>query len=297
MKLAILTFITGSYSIRRVRQLALERKHSVKILEAPELSIECSNEERKLLHRGKNLALPEALLARLGAASDVVGLNFVRQFEDLGVLCVNSSRAISLSRDKFHTMQLLSSAGIPIPPSAFVLNSQDIPATIERLGGPPVIIKLITGTQGIGVMLADSVKAAEAIFETMQVNGQHVLIQKFISESRGRDLRVFVIGDRVVASMRRSAREGEFRSNFHRGGRVDAVKLEPDYEDVAIKAVRTLGLNIAGVDILESNEGPKIMELNSSPGLEGIEGATNQNIAREIIKFMEESVEAKAKGR
>jgi ribosomal protein S6--L-glutamate ligase len=258
------------------------------VLEAPLLSLECSSSERRILSRGKPIPKTDACIPRLGASSDIIAMSFVRQFEEMGVYCLNSSRSICIARDKLATMQLLSYHGINIPPSALVLHREDIAPTVARLGGPPIILKLIEGTQGIGVMLAESVKAAEAIFETMQVNGQHVLFQKFIGESRGRDIRAFVLGNRVIAAMRRSARNDEFRSNFHRGGSVEKVTLEPDYEDAAVKAASLLGLDVAGVDILESNEGPKVMELNASPGLEGIEGATNVNIARAIIEYVEE---------
>lgn len=284
--------MVGSYSLRRIRQAALDRKHSVKVLEAPFLSLECSGNERRVLLKGKPLSKADALIPRLSAGSDAIGLSFVRQFEEAGIFCMNSSRAMAMARDKLLTMQVLSHHGIGVPHSAFVLHVQDIAPTIERFGGPPVIMKVLEGTQGIGVMLVESVKAAEAIFETMQVNGQHMLLQKFISESKGRDIRAFVIGDKVVAAMRRSARNGEFRSNFHRGGQVEKVTLEPDYEEAAIRAASVMGLTIAGVDILESNEGPKIMELNASPGLEGIEGATNVNIARAIIEYVEKNAGA-----
>lgn len=290
MKISILTFILGSYSLRRIRQAALDRKHSVKILEAPLLSLECSGVERRVLLRGKALPRADALLPRLGAASDAIGLAFVRQFEESGIPSVNSAHALRVARDKLLTMQILNQHGIGTPESIFVLNPQDIAPSIERLGGPPIIMKVLQGTQGIGVMLAESVKAAEAIFETMQVNEQHVLLQKFIAECRGQDIRAFVIGKKVVAAMRRSARNGEFRSNFHRGGTVEKVELEPSFEDAAIRAAEVVGLRIAGVDILESNDGPKVMELNASPGLEGIEGATNVNVARAIIEYIEEIV-------
>lgn len=288
MKISLFTFVLGSYSLRRIRQAAIDRKHTVKVLEAGQLSLECSCAGQRILLRGKPLPPTDVVIPRFGAASDAIGISLIRQFEESGTYCLNAARAISMARDKLLTMQLLSRNGIAIPPSAFVLSAQDIAPAIERLGGPPVIIKLIEGTQGIGVMLAESVKGAEAIFETMQVNRQHVLFQKFISESKGRDIRAFVIGGRVVAAMRRSARNDEFRSNFHRGGKVEKVALEPAYEQAAVRASEVMGLTVAGVDILESNDGPLIMELNSSPGLEGIEGATNVNIARAIIEYIEE---------
>lgn len=288
MKISIFTFVLGSYSLRRIRQAAIDRKHSVKVLEAAQLSLECSAHQRRILLRGKPLAPTDAVIPRFGAASDAIGISFIRQFEESGTYCLNSARAISMARDKLLTMQLLSHSTIGVPPSAFVLSVQDIAPAIERLGGPPVIIKLIEGTQGIGVMLAESVKGAEAIFETLQVNWQHVLLQKFIVESKGRDIRALVIGGRVIAAMRRSARNDEFRSNFHRGGKVEKVTLEPAYEKAAVRAAEVMGLTVCGVDILESKDGPLIMELNSSPGLEGIEGATNVNIARAIIEHIEE---------
>ncbi|MBN8548152.1 MAG: RimK family alpha-L-glutamate ligase [Deltaproteobacteria bacterium] len=290
MKISIISFVPGTYSLRRIRQAALDRKHSVKVLEAFQLSLECAREGRRILLRGKPLPPCDAVIPRFGAASDAIGQAFVRHFEECGTFSLNSSRSIAMARDKLLTMQLLNGQGIDTPASAFVLSAQDIAPAIERLGGPPVIIKVIEGTQGIGVMLAESVKGAEAIFETMQVNRQHVILQKFITESKGKDIRAFVVGGKVVAAMRRSARNGEFRSNFHRGGQVEKVILEPAYETAAIRAAEIMGLSVAGVDILESNDGPKIMELNSSPGLEGIEGATNVNVARAIIEFIEKTV-------
>jgi ribosomal protein S6--L-glutamate ligase len=214
----------------------------------------------------------------------------VRQFEQVGAYCLNTSDAILASRDKLASMQELSTHNIGIAETAFVRNPSDILKAIQAMGGAPVIIKLLSGTQGIGVILAESNKVAEAIIETLSSLKQNVLVQKFVSESKGRDIRAFVIGDRVVAAMRRTAAGQEFRSNVHRGGSAQLVELDAEYERTAVKAAQILNLHVAGVDMLEGKDGPVIMEVNSSPGLEGIEGATGIDIAGEIISHLEEQI-------
>jgi ribosomal protein S6--L-glutamate ligase len=202
------------------------------------------------------------------------------------VFCANSSNGISNSRDKLRSLQVLSRHKIGIPPSTFVRDSKDVVPAIERIGGAPVVIKLLEGTQGVGVILADSVKVAQAIIETLHAKQHNVLIQKFVAESRGRDIRAIVVGDQVVASMRRVAQGDEFRSNVHRGGRVERVDLDEHYKETAVRAAQIMGLRVAGVDLLESNEGPLIMEVNSSPGLQGIETATQLDVAGVIVDYI-----------
>jgi len=204
---------------------------------------------------------------------------------------LNPSHAITISRDKLRSHQILSRHTIGMPPTAFVRRKEDVLPAIEQVGGAPVIIKLLEGTQGIGVILADSPKIASAIIETLQSTKQNVLIQKFVKESMGKDIRAFVVGDRVVAAMRRSAAGSEFRSNVHRGGSTESVQLDEDFERTAVRAAHIMGLRVAGVDMLESNDGPQIMEVNSSPGLEGIETATGVDIAGTIIEYLEQQVQ------
>lgn len=284
-KISILSFVLDSFSIRRLRQAATIRDHSVKLLDAGQLHLQCDQDGLNVLLNGKPLPQTDILVPRLGAISPSPGISIVRQFEEAGLFSLTSWRTLLVSREKFATTQLLTRHKVPVPACALVSRPSDVASAISLLGGPPVIIKLNRGTQGIGVMLADSSKSAEAIFETMQINQRQVIIQRFVSESKGRDIRAFVVGGKVVAAMRRVARDEEFRSNFHRGGRVEPVKLEPIYESVALKAAEVLGLNVAGVDILEGKDGPLVMELNSSPGLEGIEAATNKDVAGAIIEY------------
>jgi ribosomal protein S6--L-glutamate ligase len=208
----------------------------------------------------------------------------------MGVFTLNSSQAISVSRDKLRSVQILSRHAIGIPPTAFVRDRRSVLAGIDHVGGAPVIIKLLEGTQGIGVILAENTPIAEAIIETLQSARQNVLIQKFVQESKGRDMRAFVVGDRVVAAMRRVAVGEEFRSNVHRGGRAEPAQLDPLYERTAIHAAQIMGLRVAGVDMLETNDGPQILEVNSSPGLEGIETATQIDVASAIVEHLEEQV-------
>ncbi len=214
----------------------------------------------------------------------------LRQFEQMGVYSANESIAIARSRDKLRATQILSRYDIGIPPTAFVREASEVLPAIERIGGPPVIIKLLEGTQGVGVILAEEVRVAQAIIETLQSARQNVLIQKFVKESKGRDIRAVVVGDRVVATMRRQAHGDEFRSNVHRGGSTQRVELDEDYTHTAIRAAQIMGLRIAGVDMLESDEGPQVMEVNSSPGLEGIETVTGIDVAGAIIEDIESQV-------
>jgi ribosomal protein S6--L-glutamate ligase len=244
----------------------------------------------ELFYKGKRLPDFDAVIPRIGASITFFGTSVVRQFGQQDVFCANSATGISNSRDKLRATQMLSRFNIGIPPTEFARDRDDVLPAIERVGGAPVIIKLLEGTQGVGVILADSVKIAQAIIETLQSTKQNVLIQKFVAESKGKDIRAFVVGDRVVGAMRRVAQEGEFRSNVHRGGRVEAVKLDEKYEETAVRAAQILGLRVAGVDMLEGADGPNIMEVNSSPGLEGIEMATGTDIAGAIVDYVVENV-------
>jgi len=290
MKLAILSGAPRCYSTMRLRQAALERGHKVKVLNTLRFGIELEEGEPDLYYRGKRLSSYDAVLPRIGASITYFGTAVVRQFEQMDVYTPNTAAGITNSRDKLRSLQILSRHDIGIPYTTFVRNRKDVLPAIERIGGAPVIIKILEGTQGVGVILADNSKVAEAIIETLQSARQNVLVQKFVAESKGKDIRAFIVGDRVVAAMRRVAVGNEFRSNVHRGGRTEVVKLEPDYEEAAVRAAQILGLRVAGVDMLEGNDGPQIMEINSSPGLEGIEGCTGLDIAGAVIDYIGDQV-------
>ena len=290
MRVFILSRNKESYSTRRLRAAAVRRGHVVRVVDIMEFSILLEENNPLLFFRGETMAQPDAVIPRIGASLTLFGTAIVRQFEQMGVFCLNTSRAITVSSDKLRSAQLLSRHDIGIPPSAFVHDRNDVLPSIQRVGGAPVIIKVLEGTQGVGVILAESLKVAEAIIETLQSARQHVLIQKFVAESKGRDLRALVVGDRVVAAMRRTAQGDEFRANVHRGGKAERVDLTPDYERAAIRAAQIMGLHVAGVDLLESRSGPLVMEVNSSPGLEGIETCTGVDVAGAIIAYLEEQV-------
>lgn len=291
MKLAILSCSPRSYSTRRLREAALQRGQQVRVLNTLKFSIDLQESYPDLYYRGKTLGHCDAVLPRIGASITYFGTAVVRQFEQMDVYCANSSTGITNSRDKLRSMQIFSRHSIGIPRTTFVKDRNDVLGAIERVGGAPVIIKLLEGTQGVGVILADSVKIAEAIIETLQSTKQNVLIQKFVAESKGRDVRALVVGDRVVAAMRRVAQGQEFRSNVHRGGVTEAIELDESYADVAVRAAQIMGLSVAGVDMLEGKNGPQIMEVNSSPGLEGIETCTDLDIAGAIIDYMTAQVD------
>ena len=291
MKLAILSASPNCYSTRRLREAAAQRGHQVKVLNTLKFTIDLQKGLPDLFYFSKPLPSYEAVVPRIGASITYFGTAVVRQFEQMDVFCANSSIGISNSRDKLRSMQILSRHQIGIPQTTFVRDKKDVLPAIERVGGAPVIIKLLEGTQGVGVILADSVKIAEAIIETLQSTKQNVLIQKFVAESKGRDIRAFVVGDRVVAAMRRVAQGQEFRSNVHRGGQTEVVELNELYRDTAVRAAQIMGLRVAGVDMLEGKDGPQIMEVNSSPGLEGIEACTKLDIAGAVIDYLAAQVE------
>lgn len=283
MKLGILSCNPGCYSTRRLREAGLQRGHKIKVLNTLKFAIDLERGAPDLYFRRKHLSDYDAVLPRIGASITYYGTAVVRQFEQMNVFSTNSSAGISNSRDKLRSLQILSRHQIGIPRTTFVRDRRDVIPAIERVGGAPVIIKLLEGTQGIGVLLAETIKSAEAIVELLQSQNQNVLIQKFVSESKGRDIRALVVGDQVVAAMRRVAQGQEFRSNVHRGGKTEAIELDEDYRNTALRAAQIMGLRVAGVDILEGKDGPQIMEINSSPGLEGIESCTQLDIAGAIV--------------
>ncbi len=290
MKICILSRSRRSYSTRRLVEAAKQRGHTVKVLDTLKFAISSNPQEPELYYLGKRLSAYDGVIPRIGTSVTLYGTSLVRQFEQMDVFCANSASGIANSRDKLRSTQMLSRFDIGIPPTEFVHDKRDVAAAIERVGGAPVIVKLLAGTQGVGVILADSSRVAQAIIETLHSTKNNVLIQKFVAESKGRDVRAIVIGDRVVAAMRRVAQGDEFRSNVHRGGRVEAIQLEPAYEETAVRAAQILGLRVAGVDMLEGATGPSVMEVNSSPGLEGIETATKSDVAGAIVDYVADNV-------
>lgn len=291
MKLAILSRGINSYSTRRLKEAAVQRGHTVKVLDTLKFAIDLQQGIPDLYFRQKSLSHYDAVLPRIGASITYYGTAVVRQFQEMDVFCANTAHGIINSRDKLRSLQILSRHHIGIPRTTFVRDKKDVIPAIQRVGGAPVVIKLIEGTQGIGVLLAESMKQAESIIELLQSQKQNVLIQKFVAESKGKDIRAFVVGDRVVAAMRRTAQGQEFRSNVHRGGIAEAVELDEVYKETAVRAAQILGLRVAGVDMLEGAKGPQIMEVNSSPGLEGIEQATGLDIAGAVIDYISAQVD------
>ena len=290
MKLAILSRAPRSYSTQRLRSAALDRGHEVKVLNTLRFAIDLSGREPDLQFRGRPISDYDAILPRIGNSITYFGTAVVRQFEQMDVYTPNTANGIANSRDKLRATQILSRHGIGMPATTFARDRADVIPAIERVGGAPVVIKLLEGTQGIGVILAPDTKVAEAIVETLQSTKQNVLIQSFVKESKGRDIRALVVGDRVVAAMRRVAQGDEFRSNVHRGGTVEPVTLEPEFEETAVRSAQIMGLRVAGVDMLEGKHGPLVMEVNSSPGLEGIETATKLDVAGAIIDYIANQV-------
>lgn len=291
MKLAILSRSSQCYSTRRLREAALTRGHKVRVLDTLKFSIDLQKGEPDLFFRSKRLSDYDAVLPRIGASITYFGTAVVRQFEQMDVFTANGSIGISNSRDKLRSMQILARHHIGIPATTFVKDRRDVLPAIERVGGAPVIIKLLEGTQGVGVILAETEKTAESIIETLQSTRQNVLLQKFVAESKGRDVRALVVGDQVVAAMRRVAQGSEFRSNVHRGGRTELVELDDTYRETAVRAAQIMGLRVAGVDMLEGADGPQLMEVNSSPGLEGIETATKLDVAGAIVDYIAAQVD------
>ncbi len=242
-----------------------------------------------VVYQQKQLEDFDAIIPRIGASKTFYGTAVVRQFEMMGVFTANESQAISRSRDKLRCLQLLAREGIGLPVTGFANSTKDIEGLIEIVGGAPLVIKLLEGTQGIGVVLAETTQAAKSVIEAFRGLDANILVQEFIKEAEGADIRCFVVGDKVVASMKRQGEAGEFRSNLHRGGTAEKIKLTPEERSTAVRAAKTMGLKVAGVDILRSNHGPVVIEVNSSPGLEGIEAASNVDVASKIIEFIEKN--------
>jgi ribosomal protein S6--L-glutamate ligase len=287
MRLAILSRNEALYSTRALAEAGRQRGHRVDVLDTLEFDIRVSRSNPELFYQGAPLDHYDAVIPRIGASITVFGLAVVRQFEMMGVYCLNESQAIARSRDKLRCLQILSRHDLGMPPTVYTRQAEHVAGCMERVDGPPVVVKLLQGTQGIGVVLAESTAAAASVVEAFHGLDQDILIQKFIQEANGADLRALVVGRKVVAAMRRQAVAGEFRSNIHRGGKARKVRLSAEARKTALAAARVLGLRCAGVDMIESAEGPMIMEVNSSPGLEGIQKTTNVDVAAAVIEHIE----------
>jgi len=290
MKIAVLSRNGNLYSTKRLVEASKERGHEVEVVDYLKCYFVIEKGHPEIHYHGKKLSDINAIIPRIGASHTLYGTAVVRQFEVMNIFSANESQAIARSRDKLRTMQLLSRERIGIPTTAFASSPSDINHLIEEVGGAPLVVKLLQGTQGIGVVLAETKKAAQSVLEAFYGLDANMLIQEFIGEAKGADIRAFVVGDKVVGAMKRQGAKGEFRSNIHRGGFATAIKLSKEEYATAINAANVLGLNIAGVDMLQSKRGSLIMEVNSSPGLEGIEKATNIDIAGKIIEFIERNV-------
>jgi ribosomal protein S6--L-glutamate ligase len=287
MKIAVLSRNENLYSTRRLKEAGEARGHEVDVIDTLHCYMDITSNQPEVHYHGKVLPYYDAVIPRIGASVTFYGTAVVRQFEMMGTFCVNESVAISRSRDKLRSLQLLSRKGVGLPRTGFANRPDNIKDLIKNVGGAPVVIKLLEGTQGIGVVLADTNKAAESIIEAFMGLKANILVQEFIKEAGGADIRCFVVGGKVVAAMKRQGAEGEFRSNLHRGGSATLMKLSKAERSTAAKAAQVMGLNICGVDILQAKNGPVVMEVNSSPGLEGIEVATNKDVAGLVYEFIE----------
>jgi ribosomal protein S6--L-glutamate ligase len=287
MKIALLARNPNLYSHRRICEAARARGHEIEIINTLRVSINITSRRPTLYYRKRQLEGFDAVIPRIGASITFYGLAVLRQFEVMGVYPLNESVAIGRSRDKLRCLQLLARRGIGLPTTAFTNDPKQAEDVIDLVGGAPVVIKLLEGTQGIGVMLGETMKSAKSVIEAFQGANVNILVQEFIKEAGSTDLRALVIGDKVVAAMVRQGPEGEFRSNLHRGGFGEKAKITPQERATAVKAARTLGLNVCGVDMLRSKHGPLVMELNSSPGIQGLERATGVDVAGLMIDFLE----------
>ena len=290
MRIAILSANPALYSTKRLLEAAQERGHEGVLVNHLNCQVMIEGGNPSVLYEGRELAPFDAIVPRIGASVTDYGCAIVRQFEMMKVFTTAKSQAITRSRNKLRSLQVLSKAGVGLPKTVFANHPKNgnVTQLIELVGGPPVVIKLLEGTQGIGVVLAETNKAAKSTIEAFYGLKKHVLVQEYVAEAKGSDIRAFVVGGCVVGAIRRQGVEGEFRSNLHRGGNAVAVMLTPDEEKTAIAAARALGLKVAGVDMLPSHRGPLVLEVNSSPGLEGIETATGVNVAAEIIAYIED---------
>ena len=289
MRVGILSRNPELHSTIRLVEAASERRHDVHVINHVLCYMSIVSHRPEIHYKGENLQGFDAIIPRIGTSVTFYGTAVVRQFEMMGVYCVNESVAISRSRDKLRSLQLLARRGIGLPVTGFAHSTKFTADLISMVGGSPLVVKMLEGTQGIGVVLAETQKAAQSVIEAFRGLKANILVQEYIKEASGSDVRCFVIGGKVVASMIRKGGEGEFRSNIHRGGKASVIRITPEERSTAIRAAKIMGLNVAGVDMLRSNHGPVVMEVNSSPGLEGIEKTTKVDIASLVIKFIEKN--------
>ena len=289
MKIAILSRSEAIYSTARLKEAAEQRGHEIQVIDYQRCYMNITSDKPTIHHKGESLSKFDAIIPRVGAKHTFYGTAIVRQFETMGTYTINPSIAITRSRDKLRSHQLLVMKGVNMPATGFAHSPSDIDDLIKMLGGPPLVIKLIEGTQGVGVVLAETRKAAKSIVQALMGLNENIIVQEFIAESKSSDVRCFVVGDKVVASIKRQAKQGEFRANIHRGGSAEAITITKEERDIAIKAAKVIGLQMAGVDLLRSKRGPLVLEINSSPGLEGIEKATKKDIAGMIIDYIEKN--------
>ena len=289
MKIAMMTRNSALYSHQRLKDAAEARGHELDFVNTLRCSMNIASRRPEIYYDGQKLPRYDAVIPRIGASVTFYGLAVLRQFETQGVYPLNESVAIGRSRDKLRSMQLLARDGIGLPVTTFAHDPKQTEEVVKLAGGAPLVIKLLEGTQGIGVVLADTDRSAKSVIEAFRGAGVNILVQEFIKEAGGSDIRAIVVGGKVVAAMQRTGAEGEFRSNLHRGGSAKAIKISPEERSTAIRAAKSMGLNVCGVDMLRSNHGPVVMEVNSSPGLEGVEKATGKDIAGMIIEFIEKN--------
>lgn len=289
LKIAILSRKASLYSTTRLKEAGEQRGHEIQVVDYLRCYMNITAHRPSVMYQGRELVDFDAVIPRIGASKTFYGTAVVRQFEMMGVFPTNESQAISRSRDKLRCLQLLARQGIGLPVTGFAHSTKDTENLIEIVGGAPLVVKLLEGTQGIGVILAETKKAAEAVIEGFREMDANILVQEYIEEAGGADIRCLVVGGKVVAAMRRQAKHGEFRANVHRGGSVLKVKLSPEERSIAIRAAKAMGLGVAGVDLLRSNHGPVVIEVNSSPGLEGIERATGLDVGGLVIDFVEKN--------
>lgn len=287
MRIAILSRNPNLYSTSRLVEAGSKREHEVQVLNTLKCYMDIASHRPSVHYKGEELKPFDAVIPRIGASVTFYGAAVLRQFEMMGAFPLNESVAITRSRDKLRSLQILARAGIGLPVTGFAHSPDDTQGLIKLVGGAPLVMKLLHGTQGKGVVLAQTFKAAESLIDAFRALDANFLVQEFIKEAGGSDIRCLVIGEKVVASMMRTAKEGEFRSNLHRGGTAKLIRLTPEERSTASRAAKRMGLNVAGVDLLRSNHGPVVMEVNSSPGLEGIEKATGKDVANMIIQFIE----------
>ena len=290
MKIVVLSRNPELYSTKRLIEAGRERKHEMLVVDHSKCDLVIEKKNPVVIYKGHKLDDIDAVIPRIGASVTFYGTAVVRQFEMMKVFTAVESQALVRSRDKLRSLQILSRAGLGLPKTVFTNYSRSVQDIISEVGGAPVVIKLLEGTQGLGVVLAETANAAESVIEAFNGLKARVIVQEFIQEAKGADLRAFVVDGVVVGAMKRQGKKGEFRSNLHRGGTAEIIKLSDDEENAALKAARVMGLGICGVDLLQSNKGPLILEVNSSPGFEGIETATGKDIAKSIIRYVERNV-------